>query len=151
MTVLSANNIAAPTTVDELIADGCAVDLPVTTPNPLWVKSLICGDDTAIILCVNDDYASDRQGTVHQIIMQTEAGVVLPKWIDAKDAFEVSYKGIADIGWDKAGQTVNLHLGKTHLTRMIVVTSDSQLRSRLQSRYNEKCAANVAVLTAAAK
>lgn len=138
-------------TVDSLIADGCSADLAVSTPNNLWIRSLLCGDDTAIILCVNENYACDRMGTTYTGIPETQVSVTLPGWLKAADAFEVTYKGTNDVKWKTTAQKLDLNLGETTLTRMIVVTANKQLRSSLQSRYTERFAANVAKLISQAQ
>ena len=130
-----------------MIAAGCPAGLHVSAPEELWVRTLVCGGDTVIVLCVTEDYASDRLGTAYQPIEKSEVGVALPKWMEAADVFEITCKGTGGVRWDKAGRTLNLHLGTTDLTRMIVVTSEAKLRSQLQERYNRKFAANVARLT----
>ena len=133
-------------TVSRLIADGCVADLEVTAPEDLWVRTLLSGADTVIVLCVNENYASDRLGTVYQPIEQCRLEVSLPAWIRARDVFEVTWKGTRDVRWD-FGRKLDLQLDATELTRMIVVTSDPGLRSRLQERYQTKFAAKVAKLT----
>lgn len=133
-------------TVSELIADSYPAELAVSTSEHFWVRTLLSGRDSLVVICVNENCASDRQGSAYQHVDETEIKVQLPRWLSPKDVFEVNYKGTGDAKWGQAEDSVNLHLGRTHLTRMIIVTADPKLRARLQARYEEKFASNVAKL-----
>ncbi len=132
-------------TVSHLIADGCVANLKVTGSDDMWVRTLLSGSDTVLVLCVNENYANDRMGTVYKPVEKCEIGISLPAWMEAKDVFEVTCKGTNDLSWDVT-QRLNLHLQDTELTRLIVVTRDTKLRSQLQTRYDQKYAAKVANL-----
>ncbi|NLX24136.1 MAG: hypothetical protein GXY55_20995 [Phycisphaerae bacterium] len=136
-------------TVGSLVTEGCPAGLPVKAPRLLWVRSLLAGTDTAIILVVNDNHASDRLGTVVKPLDKARVTVQLPAWLKAQQVFEITSAGTQDIAWSRDGQQVTLDLGTVHLTRMIVVSHDQGLRDRLQQGYDQKFAENVRRLTAA--
>ena len=56
------------------------------------------------------------------------------------------YEGIRNVDWERRGQQATMHLGTVHLTRLIVISSDAQLRQRLRSIYETQFAAKVARL-----
>lgn len=118
-----------------LIVNSCPVQTAITKPGKLWVRSLVCGVDTLLLICVNDDYVSTEVGTTVRPIKNADVSLDLPDWIAPAGVFEVDYRGVRDVGYDVAGGKINLHLGGVDLTRMIVITGDSTLKSALQSRY----------------
>jgi hypothetical protein len=133
-------------TVDSLIADSYPSTLAVTAPSDLWVRTLISGHDSLVIICVNENYASDRLGTERRTIPDSRLKVQIPKWLSPKDTFEVTCKGTNNVDWTRTADSVGLHIGKTDLTRLIIVTADPKLRARLQSRYDKSFAGNVTKL-----
>jgi hypothetical protein len=134
-------------TIGDLMTMGCPASIPVVAPDKLWVRSLASGLDTLVLLCVNDDYLNDRKGTVIKPLEEVEATVTLPAWLDAKQVFEVTYKGMQDMQWERSGSRVNVRLGTLNVTRLIIITTDPGLRERLQKGYESRFAANVTKLT----
>jgi len=136
-------------TAGQILTIACPAPLPIKAAPKLWVRSLLAGTDAAVILCVNDDYASDRLGTVINPVQNAEIAVTLPAWLSAGEVFEISASGVTEPKWDLSGANLNLHLGTVDVTRMIVISSKPGLRGRIQSIYESGFAANVAALTAA--
>lgn len=134
-------------TAGSIISRSCPAVLPVTAPSKLWVRCLLAGLDTLVILCVNDNYLNDRLGTVIKPVGNADVSVGLPSWMDPKTAFEVNSGGTQDVRWELSGSRLNLKLGTVDVTRMIVVATDPELRTRLQTLYEGKFADNVAKLT----
>lgn len=130
-------------TVGDLIATGCPADVPVKAPRMIWCRSLLAGADTMILLVVNDNFASDRLGTVVRPHKKTKLAVEAPNWIRPAEVFEVHCDGTKDVGWKSEGGRVGLDLETVELTRMVVITGDKTLRARLQAAYDENFAANV--------
>mgnify|MGYP005837407825 CR=1 FL=1 len=136
-------------TAGDLIARSCPASLPVNAPDKVWVRSLIAGADTAILLCVNDDYTNNEQGTTIKPVDDVSLGVTVPTWLKPKSVFEVSVDGPREVlSWQWEEGTLEIKLGTVQVTRMIVITADAGLRDRLQKLYDEKFAANVAKLKA---
>lgn len=133
-------------TIGPLIVTGCLARARVEAPSKLWVRSLLRGQDTLILVCVNDDYVNDRSGTKFTPIDKPTVTVDLPAWFAAKNVFEVGYKGTGDVKWDRTGSKLNVQFDRVDLTRLVVVTTDPDLRARLQKLYDEKSAAKVAKL-----
>ena len=96
---------------------------------------------------MNDNYLNDRLGTVIKPVGNANVSVGLPSWMDPKTAFEINFEGTQDVQWELSGSQLDLRLGTVDVTRMIVVTADPELRTRLQTLYEGKFADNVAKLT----
>lgn len=47
-----------------------------------------------MLICVNDDYASDRLRTVVQPVEGAELSITLPSWLEPKAVFQVTSEGI---------------------------------------------------------
>ena len=133
-------------TVGPVVVRSCPAQVPVTAPSELWTRTLLAGLDTIVLICVNDDYANDRAGTVIRPIESAEVSVDLPSWLVPTSVFEIDYKGVHDVIWDRVGSTLDLHLGRVNVTRLVVITSDAALRGTLETLYNTKFAGNVGQL-----
>ena len=135
-------------TIGPLITKSCPASLAIKASPLLWVKSLLSGQDSLIVLCVNDNYANDRLGTVIHPLENAFVEVQLPSWLNTDQAFEVNFKGTQDIQYERLGSKLRFDLGTVEVTRLIVITSDPSLRASLQKYYDSHLAANVAKLTA---
>lgn len=134
-------------TAGSLITRSCPADIPVKASKWVWTRSLLAGTDTLVLLVVNDNYACDRLGTVIQPVENAEASIGLPAWLSPRSVFEISYKGTGDVQHDQSEDGLGLNLGTLDVTRIVVITSDPDLRSKLQARYDAAFASNVAQLT----
>jgi hypothetical protein len=143
-------------TISPLIADSCPVELktvanvssgdyPDSEAPYFWTRTLLSGTDTLLLICVNENYVCDRLGTVYTPIDRVDLRTQMPRWLKPVDVFVVTYEGIKDVAW-KMKNALEIHLDKTELTRLIVVTADSGLRQNLQARYNQRYAEKVAKL-----
>ena len=135
-------------TVGPLLVNSCPAELPVQAPRTLWMRTLLCGSHTMIALVVNEQYANDRLGTV--IVPATKASVAVtpPAWMKPTQAFEVTAGGLRDAAFSANAGKLAFDLGQVEVTRMIVLTSDAQLRGKLESLYKTRFAASAARLAA---
>ena len=133
-------------TAGPVLEISCPADVPVKAPDKLWVRSLLSGTDTLVLLCVNDDYLCNKTGTIIKPVEKADVSVNLPSWLKPTDAFEINYKGTQDLQWDKSVSGMNLRLGTVDVARMIIITSDPNLRGQLQNLYQTKFADNVTKL-----
>lgn len=132
-------------TVGPLIQRACPASMPISaTTGRLWTRALLCGTDTMILFCINDDHSNDRNGSVVRSIDDADVSFDLPAWLATPaSVFEVDYGGLRDVTYSVASGRITLNLGRTDLTRMIILTSDSALRSQVQSRYDTKYSSRV--------
>ncbi len=135
-------------TAEPVILYSSPAKMNVHGPRMLWLRTLVSGTDTLVVIVANENIASDRLGTVVKPVEKARIKVDVPSWIRAADVFEVDYKGTRKVDYKAADATLTVELGQVDLTRMILVTSDAGLRARLQERYEKHCAANVAALLA---
>ena len=137
-------------TAGPVLVRGCPAQLDTETPPFAWVRSLLAGDDTLVLLVVNHNVFSDRLGTAFKPLENVTVRVHLPNWLEARDVFELDYKGTAGVNWQscKTSPCLSLDLGTIALTKMVFVTSRLDLRRELQRRYETKCAGNVSKLLA---
>jgi len=131
-------------TAGPVITRSCPVSLPVTAPRKLWIRTHLAGFDTVLIIVVNDDIACDRSGITVKPIEDTYINIELPQWLEAQDTFEITYAGVQDINWQsRMNQGISIDLGKVELTRLIMITSNKQLKSQLQQDYIKRFASNI--------
>lgn len=130
-------------TAGPVLVRSCPATLSLTASPRLWVRSLLAGLDTVVLLCINDDCANDRVGTVIQPLEKAEVTVPCPAWLQPQDVFEITAAGIRDVAHERSGTRLTLRLGHVEVTRLLLITADAQLRQRLQSLYQARFAANV--------
>jgi hypothetical protein len=133
--------IAAP-----LLVAGCPAALPLQPANGVWARSLLVGSDTVILLAVNDQYYNDASGCHYTPVAAASVGVTLPAWMTSPSAFEISAAGIRDVATQQNGNQLQVSLGTLNITRMIVLTSNAQLRSTIQQRYTQTYRARVCAI-----
>ncbi len=133
-------------TAGPLLTQSCPAALPVDATRDVWVRTLLSGLDTVVLMAVNDNFLCDRLGTVVKATEKARVSVTLPSWLRPVDAFEIGYDGVKDAAWKQAGARTNLDLGTLQMTRMVVITADKGLRGRLQGIYDRQFRENVAGL-----
>jgi hypothetical protein len=121
-------------------------DLDIEATDGLWVRSLLTGQDGLVLLVVNDRYANSEKGTRYQALAKGAVTVKLPSWMRSPTAFEVTARGTQNVALKTAGARATVDLGRVNLTRMIVVTSDTELRGQLQRVYDTQFREKVARL-----
>lgn len=129
----------------------CPVQLPARATKYLWVRALLSGTDTLVVVTVNENVACDRVGTIVRPAEDAKVTVRLPAWIAPRDAFEISPDGTRQVDWKVDSGNVSLSLGKVDISSFAVVTSNPGLRERLQKRYDEQFAVRVQRLKAGAR
>lgn len=122
-------------TASPVITNCCPTSFPITKPGRLWTRASLCGLDTIVLYCVNDDYSLDDAGCVIQRIDNADVSFNLPPWLSPTQVFEVDYKGVRDVSYNIASGRITLQLGPVEVSRMIIITKDSTLKSTMQSRY----------------
>jgi len=122
-------------TAAPLLVRSCPVPLAVQASAGLWVRSLLSGTDTILLLVVNDQYVNDEQGCHYTPVSGATLTMPLPAWMSSPATFEIAAGGIGDVGAEVVGNELRLSLGAVNLTRMIVVTADPSLRGAIEQRY----------------
>jgi len=133
-------------TAGPVIGHSCAVQVNVEATEGVWTHCLLAGLDTMVLLAVNQHYANDRVGTVHYPIEDAELRVAVPAWLEQPTVFEIASDGTRELETEAVDAGLAIPLGTLDLTRMIVMTSDAQLRSRLEKVYRTEFADKVSRL-----
>lgn len=105
-------------------------------PGSLWLRALVSGTDTLVLIGVNDDHANDQSGTVIRPIPDVEVSFDLPSWLTSPThVFEVSYRGVSDVSNSIASGRMTLNTGRVDVSKMIIITKNSSLKSSLETLY----------------
>ena len=126
-----------------VIQKSSPVQIPIKSSGQLWVRALIGAHDTLTLICVNDDYSANETGVFIRPIASAEVSLDLPNWLNPVSVFEIDYKGVRDVPYNLSAPHIDVHLGKVDVTRLVIITSDSTLKSTLQSAYNTTYGPNV--------
>lgn len=126
-------------TASPLLVTSHPVDMAIAPGANVWARALAAGPDTIILLVVNDDYYSDEAGFHSTDVNSATVTAALPSWMQAPlTAFEITAGGLGDVSTALNGNQLQVSLGTLKLTRMIVVTRDTQLRAAIQQRYDQE-------------
>ncbi|HSW46418.1 MAG TPA: hypothetical protein VLM89_12690 [Phycisphaerae bacterium] len=131
---------------EPVLLQSCPAAVKVKGPRMLWIRSLLAGKDTLALLIVNDNFASDRLGTVIKPVENAKVNVQVPSWIKAGDVFEMTYEGTRDLKWQGGEGAMTIELGTVNVTRFVLITADAALRENLQTLYETRYADNVKTL-----
>ena len=131
---------------ESAITRSCPAAVPVSGPRMLWIRSLVVGDDALALLVVNDNFASDRLGTIYRPVSKAKVKMHLPSWLTPRDVFEITSQGTRDVNWRANAGELTLDLGTVDLTRFILIGRSAGLREQTQQVYQERFAANVKTL-----
>jgi hypothetical protein len=133
-------------TAAPLLITSCPAALTIQASTGLWARSLLVGADTIVLLAVNDQYYNDQQGCHYTPVANASLTVNLPAWLQSPTAFEIAKSGVSDVSTQVAGNQLQVNLGTVDLTCMIVVTSNTQLRSSIEQRYTQQVRAKVCTI-----
>jgi hypothetical protein len=122
-------------TVQPLLVISHPVTLPTAATSNVWVRTLAAGADAMIFLVVNDNHYNDAAGFHYTAVPNATITATLPAWLAGAAAFEVKPGGLSDVNAVVNGTQMQLNLGTLNVTKLIVVTTNPQLRSTLQARY----------------
>ncbi len=126
-------------TARNLIVRSVPVDLSLTPGANVWVRAAASGVDTLIFYVVNDNYYSDLAGCHFTPVSNASFTATLPLWLrNSPAAFEITAGGLRDVTSQLNGGQLSVSLGTLNLTRLIVVSTDPQLRTTIQQRYNSQ-------------
>lgn len=133
-------------TAGPVLTTSCPVDVTAKASDGVWVRFLARGDDTLVMLAVNDQYRNTDKGTEIRPVTNATVNVDLPKWIQRPEVFEITPAGVESIAARSSTSGLRVPLGKLDVTRMVVITSNATLRGELQNLYEERFAAATARL-----
>jgi hypothetical protein len=122
-------------TARSLLVTSTPVDLPLATSTNVWARSLASGIDSMILIVVNDDYYNDLAGCHYTPVPGAMVTAILPSWLQSPTAFEISAAGLSDVNSVQKGNRLQLTLGTLKLTKMIILTTNPQLRVNTQQWY----------------
>lgn len=137
-------------TAEPVLARACPTPMDLRTSPMLWARALLAGSDSLVLVIANDNIASDRWGTTIRPLLNARVSLRPPAWLKVQDAFEVSPTGILDVDTQTHDGSLTVNLGRVNVTRLVVVTSDPQLRTQLEHRFDNRFAENARRLLAEA-
>ena len=100
-----------------------------TNPNWLFARTLYVGTQSAVIVLINRDHASDRLGTVSAPIPKATVDLELPAWLAPKAVFRFNANGVTPLEPAVEKQRLRVTLTDIALTDVLVVTSDPSLQA----------------------
>ena len=121
-----------------LLSRGYPFQIARSDNDMLQVRSLLCGKDSFVVVCVNTNHrihANDRY-TKQPHIVPVNAAVVsidLPDWFKAKAAVQVAYDGAkpVELGGKLFSRTRTLHIADLKTSMVVVISSNPDIAQLL--------------------
>jgi len=124
-------------TAGPVITRSCPIELPVEASPNLWVRTLVAGPDSVVVLVVNDTSRGTKEGTTILNVSPATVTVRVPAWLKNVEAVEIDSGGVKSPLSKQDGTQVTLTLGTVKVTRLVILTQDPGLRARLkQERFS---------------
>jgi len=119
------------------IVNSCPAQVPIQATENLWVRSLLAGTQTMMILCVNDDYWCDDRQTHITPLENAAISLTLPSWLEPKHVFEVGSQGVTSAEWSVSNETLDIAIGTVAVSKLYVITSDTTLKIQMNRVYHQ--------------
>jgi hypothetical protein len=133
-------------TAGPVITRSCPARVSVKAHPRLWIRTLLAGLDTVMLIVVNDNCAVDRCGTAIFPVEAASVTVLPPAWLQPRDVFEITYAGTRPVPWTQADREIAIDLGTVSSTRLVLISTDENLRPGREVLYRSRFAATVAKL-----
>ncbi|HSW46421.1 MAG TPA: hypothetical protein VLM89_12705 [Phycisphaerae bacterium] len=130
-------------TAGEVLTRSCPATLPIKASDNLWVRTLLAGRDTVVLVVINDTTRGTRNSTTVRTVSPAQVTVQIPGWLKEIQALEIDSAGVKDIACTQNGPEITLGLKQVRSTRLVMLTQDPDLRDRLRKTYEERFAGTV--------
>jgi hypothetical protein len=100
----------------------------------LWLRTLLCGDQAALIAWANDDYEQHRLGFRYQPLSNVRISLPDLPWLGSWKAYAVGQGAFQPLRSSAGGMLVP----RADVAGMILVTPDARLPRQLAARYDER-------------
>jgi len=107
--------------------------LATSDQEKLWLRTLLCGEDAALIVWVNDNYEQNRLGVRYQPLEGVRVRVPELPWLEGWKAYGVgqgTFTALEAVGGE-------ITLPRADVAGMILLTAKDGLVDRLATRYEE--------------
>jgi len=120
--------------VSPLLALAHPTKLCTSDREQLWLRTLLCGEDAALIVWVNDDYVQDRLRV--RVNPQRDVVIRVPEmpWLRGWRAYSVGEAGLAPL--ERSGPTVRMQ--HADVGGLILLTATEGLVEQLAQRYEAR-------------
>ena len=108
-----------------------------TNSDTLWHRTLLCADGTVILILVNHDFTSDREGFSSTPLKDVRLELQLPLWEQHEAALAVDGNGIRELEFSTNGgnRSITLNLPELKTVELIVIGAlgvGTELRRRFR-------------------
>ncbi|MBN2448932.1 MAG: hypothetical protein JXR77_01000, partial [Lentisphaeria bacterium] len=118
-------------TVSPLLALAHPTQLAVSPAPGLWLRMLLCGDDAALIVWVNDNYRQNRLGVRYDPLHDVTIALPEVPWLGTWRAYAVGQGTTAELQVSGNG----ILLPRADIAGAILVTPRPELPDALTARY----------------
>lgn len=103
-----------------------------TSPAPkLWLRTLLCGDDAALIVWANDAYQQNRLGVRYEPLESVQINLPDLPWLKRWQAYSVGQDGFTELQVNGR----DILLPRADVAGLILVSANAALPGALTARY----------------
>ncbi|MEA3403680.1 MAG: hypothetical protein U9R79_20725 [Armatimonadota bacterium] len=128
--------------VADLLAIGCPAHAPgspdpFASARPEWLmtRTLLCGTHAALVVLVNRDHASDREGTVFAPIPRARVHVELPHWLEARHALRLAAGELTELQLERGDGAATCELEDVQLTELLILADRESIVERVRRQW----------------
>lgn len=106
---------------------------PFASARPAWLmaRTLFCGTHTAIIIIINRNHASDKEGTYFDPIPKAPMTFQIPSWMKDIKGFHLKGTSFEYVPLEIKGNEAVFTINDINLTGIVILTDDNALGERL--------------------
>ncbi len=104
----------------------------------LWLRTLLCGDQALLIVCVNDNYEQLAKSFRCTALEDVRVGLPRLPWLQPEKVWRVTEDGFEPLGLSDSPDGAEVRLDRIEVAELLLVSSDERLARRLQARYRDR-------------
>ena len=124
--------------VSPLIAQSCPAPIATSPNKRLWVRGLVAGPQSALVVAANDDYQETADNFVSQPVKNAEIDLANLSWLPVKGVYAVREGAFVPLKWRSTPGETRITVPELSIADVILVTSDPALPARLLAEYQAR-------------
>ena len=131
--------------LEPLLAESCPAAISDTKVDPfaktlpywLMARTLFVGDHTALIILINKNHSSDKDGTMFEPIPKATITFEPPEWLKAASSFRLHDGKIENLEWNEKDNSLSTQIFNINLTEILILTENPDLEKIAKERLGE--------------
>lgn len=110
--------------ISHLLSKGHPLNLVTNSPEGLWVRTLLCGENDIILVAINENYESNPAGFTNKPLKDVKVEIDVPDWMKVKRVYAVRHNEDKKVNYYVEGKRAFLNLGEIPVSEVIVISGE---------------------------